>query len=248
MSTDWLLSTDDALSQDPRGPDAEDLAAAALAMARRFASGATLWCAAPSRPWHARRVTSEFARPAEDGGRPLPATTVPDGPLSESLRPLALAGDMLVVISGCDEPSLAGLRQRAQAWGLLTVWIGAGPKPEPGSADYVLWTEGDETAASYGGRVALVIHLLSELTLSCLEHPQLLASKPARCTDEVCITCSDEGRLGEVVAIGVDGSAEVRTPDGLEEVDTTLIETARPGDLVLIHAGLAVALVGGPPR
>ncbi len=68
------------------------------------------------------------------------------------------------------------------------------------------------------------------------------------CTDEVCITCSDEGRLGEVVAIGADGRAEVRTPDGLEAVDTTLIETARPGDLVLIHAGLAVALVDRSPR
>jgi len=248
VSKDGLLATDDALSQDLRGPDAADLAAAALAMACRFASGATLWCAAPSWPWHARQVVSELARPAEDGRRPLPANTVPDGPLSESLRPLARAGDILLVISGSDEPSLAGIRQRAEAWGLLTVWIGAGPRPAPGSADYVLWTDGDETAAAYGGRVALVIDLVSELTLSCLEHPRLLTSGRAACPDEVCITCSDEGRLGEVVAIGADGRAEVRTPDGLETVDTTLIETVRQGDLVLIHAGLAVALVDRSPR
>lgn len=248
MSTDELLATDGALSQDLRGPDAADLAAAALAMACRFASGAELWCAAPSWPWHARRVIAELARPAENGERVLPVTTVPDGSLSESLRPLARAGDILLVISGPDELCLAGIRQRAQAWGLLTVWIGAGPRPEPGSADYVLWNDGDETAAWYGGRVALVIHLLSELTLCCLEHPRLLASEPAACTDEVCTTCSDEGRLGEVVVVGADGHAEVRTPDGLEAVDTTLIETARPGDLVLIHAGLAVTLVDGPPR
>jgi hypothetical protein len=248
VSTDGLLATDDALSQDLRGPDAADLAAAALEMARRFASGATLWCAAPSWPWHAHHVAVELARPTENGKQALPVTTVPDGPFSEILRPLARAGDMLLVISGSDEPSLADIRQRAQAWGLLTVWIGAGPRPEPGSADYVLWTDGDETAASYGGRFALVVHLLSEFTLSCLEHPRLLAPEPAACTNEVCITCSDEGRLGEVVAIGADGRAEVRTPDGLEAVDTTLIEPARPGDLVLIHAGLALALVDRSPR
>ncbi len=46
------------------------------------------------------------------------------------------------------------------------------------------------------GRFVLMYHLLWELTHVCFEHPGLL--KP---TDEetVCVTCGDEGRLGEVV-------------------------------------------------
>ena len=243
MSTDGLLATDDALSQDLRGPDAADLAAAALEMARRFASGATLWCAAPSWPWHAHHVAVELARPTENGKQALPVTTVPDGPFSEILRPLARAGDMLLVVSRSDEPSLAGLRQRAKAWGVLTVWIGAGPKPAPGSADYVLWVDDDETISSYGGRFALVCNLLSELTHVCLEHPGLLGPEQAACKAEVCITCSDEGRIGEVVSVRSDGQARVRTPSGFETVDTSLVDDARAGDLVLIHAGAAVSLV-----
>ena len=42
-----------------------------------------------------------------------------------------------------------------------------------------------------------------------------------------------------------DGGRQVRTPAGLEAVDTTLIDDARPGDLVLIHAGAAVSAGGG---
>ena len=248
VSKDGLPASDEGLSQDLRGPDAADLAAAGLAMARRFAAAATLWCAAPSWPWHAEHAAGEFAEPVEPSKPGLPAVTVPDGPLAESLRPLARSGDMLLVISRRDEPSLAGLRQRAKAWGVLTVWIGAGPRPEPGSADYVLWVDGDETTASYGGRLALVTHVLLGLTRTCLGHPHLLAPEAAACTEEVCITCSDEGRLGEVVTLGADRCAQVRTPDGLEAVDTTLIEGAGPGDLVLIHAGLAVAVVEVSPR
>ncbi len=248
VSTYRLLATDDALSQDLLGPDAADLAAASLAMARRFASGATLWCAAPSWPWHAQHVAVDFVHPVIAGERSLPAVMVSGDHLWESLRPIARAGDMLLVVSRSDEPSVAGLRQRSKAWGVLTVWIGTGPRPEPGSADFVLWVDDDETVSSYGGRFALLYHLLSELTHVCLENPSLLEAEQAVCGDEVCITCSDEGCLGEVVAIRADGRAQVRTPAGLEAVDTTLIDRAHPGDLVLIHAGTAVTLVEGSPR
>ena len=214
-------------------------------MARRFASGATLWCAAPSWPSHAQHVAVEFVHPVIVGKRALPAVMVPGDRLLENLRPLARAGDMLLFVSGSGDPAVAGLRQRARAWGLLTVWIGAGPRPEPGAADYVLWVDDDETISSYGGRLVLVYHLLWELTHVCFEHPGLLKPDPDDCTDEVCITCSDEGRLGEIVSTRSDGRVEVRTPAGLEAVDTTLIGDARPGDLVLIHAGTAVTLVEG---
>ena len=44
------------------GPE-DDLARAALALARRFAAGATLWCVAPAWPEHARHVAVEFVHP-----------------------------------------------------------------------------------------------------------------------------------------------------------------------------------------
>jgi hypothetical protein len=232
-----------ALSQGLSGPDAADLAAASLAMARRFASGATLWCATPSWPWHAQQVAVELAQPMIAGGRALPAVTVPGGQLLEGLRTHARAGDVLLLVARSDEPSAAGLRQRTAAWGVLTVWIGAGPRPLPGAADYVLWMDNDETISSYARRLVPLYRLLWKMTHDQLEHPELLGTEQAGCDDEVCITCSDEGRLGEVVALRSDGQAEVRTPAGVETVDTSLVDDARAGDLVLIHAGAAVSLV-----
>ena len=63
------------------------------------------------------------------------------------------------------------------------------------------------------------------------------------CTDTVCITCSDEGRVGEVIATDTAGRTRVRTARGIEMIDTTIIDPVRPGDLVLIHAGAAIAEV-----
>lgn len=68
---------------------------------------------------------------------------------------------------------------------------------------------------------------------------------PGACTDDVCITCSDEGRIGRVVAPPETlwGPAIVRTERGDEDVDVTLIGEVRPGDVVLIHAGGAISRV-----
>jgi HupF/HypC family len=60
---------------------------------------------------------------------------------------------------------------------------------------------------------------------------------------EVCITCSDEGRLGEVVTPGRDGMAQVRTAAGIEQVATTLVDPVEPGDLLLVHAGMAISTI-----
>lgn len=105
-----------ALSQDLSGPDAADLAAASLAMARRFAHGATLWSAAPSRPWLAAQMAAQLAQPTVAGGRSLPVAVVA-GQLLESLRTRASAGDVLLVVAPPAEPSVMGLSQRAAAWG-----------------------------------------------------------------------------------------------------------------------------------
>ncbi|MDT4939715.1 MAG: hypothetical protein QOG80_3386, partial [Pseudonocardiales bacterium] len=72
--------------------------------------------------------------------------------------------------------------------------------------------------------------------------------RSAECTDEVCITCSDEGRAAEVILgpVGAFGTALVRTANGEEQIDTTLVGAVTPGDLLLVHAGSALIRVGDP--
>ena len=225
------------------GVSADDLAATSLMLARRFAAGATLWCCAPTTPAHARHIAVEFVHPVIVGKKALPAVAVsgPD-PVSQ-LRLLTSSGDVLVAVAAADEPTVADAMRRARAWGVTTIWMGAGPPPEPGAADRILFIDDGDPLATYSGRFVLLYHLLWELTHVCFEHPGLLAEEEPECTDEVCITCSDEGRLGEVVAVTDDGT-EVRTAAGTELVDTTLVGPVEPGDLILVHAGTAITLVG----
>ena len=100
----------------------------------------------------------------------------------------------------------------------------------------MLWLDDPDPLVPATGRFVLLYHLLWELTHVCFEHPGLLTE--AECTDEVCITCSDEGRLGEVV-----GPGRVRTASGVEDVETLLIGQVQPGDLLLVHAGTAIGRV-----
>jgi len=164
-----------------------------------------------------------------------------------SLRALARAGDILLGIGRAADPVLRAAMQRSRAWGLSTLLVGAGPPPEPGAADFVLWVGRDEIAAPYSGQFVFVYHLLWELTHVALEHPGLLLGDE-ECSGPVCVTCADEGRLAEVVRVGSSSTAEARTPTGIEEVDTSLVGTCQPGDLVLVHAGQALTLVAAEPR
>ena len=229
------------------GPFADDLAAASLDMARRFAAGATMWCAAPQWPWHAQHLAVEFFRPAIVGKQALPATTVAGADLVGTLRVVSSPGDLLVVVATADDPAVRAAMRRAPAWGLRSVWIGQGSRPDPGAADHVLWLDEELTPSVYGGGFVLTYHLLSALTHVCLERPGLLVPTvdESEVTEEICITCSDEGRLAEVVATGPGYQARVRTPGGIEVIDTTLIGTPQPGDLVVVHAGSAVTLIEG---
>lgn len=188
--------------------EAEQLAADALVLARRFAAGATLWCVAPGAPHHARHVAVEFVHPVIVGTRSLPAAAVePD-----QVRVLARPGDVLLTI-GDD----AGLGRRCPAWGLEHLHL-----------------DGDDPVLDY--------HLLWELTHVVFEHPGLLV-EPEVCTDEVCITCADEGRVVEVQFV-LDPSTVTGLDDGRTvEVDTTVIGAVAPGDLVLVHAGLALTVL-----
>lgn len=59
-----------------------------------------------------------------------------------------------------------------------------------------------------------------------------------------CITCSDQGILMRVTGLA-DGLAQCTDPDGnLTEIDAELIDGVNTGDVLLVHAGVALARVG----
>ena len=235
----------------PPGP-AEDLASAALSLARRFAAGATMWCVAPTWPAHARHVAVEFVHPVIVGKRALPAVSVDGADAAESVRLLGRPGDVLMVVSTAEDPVASDLVARAEAWGLTSLWLGPGQRPGTGGdgarADHVVWLDGTAPAlAARSGELVLLYHLLWELTHVVFEHPGLV-TESAESTDEVCITCSDEGRVAEVRSVLAEGRIEVLAGGQAEQVDGRLVDDLRPGDLVLVHAGVAVTSLTGRPR
>ncbi|HEY4005603.1 MAG TPA: HypC/HybG/HupF family hydrogenase formation chaperone [Pseudonocardia sp.] len=65
------------------------------------------------------------------------------------------------------------------------------------------------------------------------------------CTDEVCITCSDQAVPVRVTELLADDLALVHTEEGtVEEVSIALVE-AQVGDVLLVHAKEAIARVDG---
>lgn len=211
-----------------------DLAGAALVLARRFAAGATMWCIAPRWEPHAQHVAVEFVHPVIVGKKALPAVALTGPDLVATVRMSARPGDVVLAVAAADQPEVASVMRRAPAWGATTLWIGSGERPAAGAADHVLWLDDPDPRLPATGGFVLLYHLLWELTHVCFEHPGLLVEQ-AECTEEVCITCSDEGRLGEVV-----GPGRVRTAAGVEDVSTVLVDPIAPGDLLLVHAGMAI--------
>jgi hypothetical protein len=213
---------------------------AALALACRFSAGATMWCVAPRWPAHARHVAVEFVHPVIVGKRALPAVAVLDAEPAAVLRTGARSGDVLLAIG--DDPVTADVVRRAPAWGLTSVWIGTGDGP-PARADHALWLSDPDGTAPYDGRLTLVHHVLWELAHVWFEHPGLLAGPPPLDRADVCVTCSDEGRIGEVMALTAGPDVTVRTAEGVEQADGTLAGDLAPGDLVLVHAGAVIAVM-----
>jgi len=225
---------------------AADLSAASLALARRFHHGATMWCLAPQWEPHAHHMAVEFVHPVIVGKRALPAVALTAPDLLAQTRIAARSGDIVIAVAGAADIAVRDIMRRAPAWGALSVWIGSGARPEAGCADHVLWIDDDDPLAPATGRFVLMYHLLWELTHVCFEHPGLLGEPPGDCGQQVCVTCSDEGRLAEVLAspAGAFAQARVRTADGEESVDVTLVSPVAAGDLLLVHAGSAITRVG----
>lgn len=220
---------------------AADLAAAAFTLAKRFAAGATMWSIAPSWEPHALHIAVEFVHPVIMGKRALPAVALTGPDLVDLVRVSVRPGDIVVAVAEADQPDVRSVMRRSPAWGATTIWIGSGARPEAALADHLLWLDDPDPRVPATGGFVLFYHLLWELTHVCFEHSGLL--KP-ECTEEVCVTCSDEGRLGEVVSAPADGLAAVRTARGIEDVITTLIDPVAAGDLVLVHAGTAISRLG----
>ncbi len=225
-----------------------DLAAASLALARRFHAGATLWVLSPEWEPHAHHVTVEFVHPVIMGKHALPAFALTGPDAVAQARVAARPGDVILAVASADDVKIQDVMRRAPAWGAETIWIGFGPRPTPGSADHVLWVESDDPMAAATGRFVLLYHLLWELTHVCFEHPGLLTVPEPECTDEVCITCSDEGRLAEVVEPpeAPFEPALVRLATGEEEVDVSIVGDVRSGDLIIVHAGSALTRLEDP--
>ena len=226
-----------------------DLTATALAMARRFVAGATMWCVAPGREPRARQLAAKFTHQRFPGERALPAFALTGPDLPRQARAVVRSGDLLVAVAVAADAQVAALMRRAPAWGTRTIWIGSGQRPPSDAADHVLWIDDPDSLTPGCGRFEVLCHRLWELTRACSEHPSLTTAMPDRCAAEVCVTCSDEGRLGEVIEplgslidpAGLDNMALVRTADGEEAVDVTLVAPVVLGDLVLVHAGTALA-------
>jgi hypothetical protein len=74
-----------------------------------------------------------------------------------------------------------------------------------------------------------------------------LASEPPRsvprCHEDVCVTCSDEAVAVRVTRLLDDDLALVDTGVGVEEVSVALVD-ARVGEVILVHAKEAIAVVG----
>jgi len=79
-----------------------------------------------------------------------------------------------------------------------------------------------------------------------LKH-ELLPQSLASCELDVeghCITCSDEALEAHVLRVDAEaGLALVTVGDATEEIDITLVESVTPGDLLLVHGGVAIAHV-----
>lgn len=233
------------LPQLDEGP-AENLAAAALSLARRFAAGATLWAVAPEWPSHGRHVAVEFVHPVIVGKRALPSVSIDGSDVVDSLRQLTRQGDILLAVSRADTEGVADLMLRAEAWGLQSVWLGVGPRPSISRADHMVWLESaDPDFEARSGDLVLLYHLLWELTHVVLEHRGLLEPESSVCDEDVCITCSDEGHVTEVRAVLADGRVEVLAAGQVETVDASLVDTVTAGSLLLVHAGVAVTTIVG---
>lgn len=191
------------------------LSAAAITLARTLNAGAPLFVVGESLPVdNAIHFTWENA--------------------THQLREHAVPGASVITLGSTHLIERDRLLRRCPAWGVNAIWIGSDNAPLDGQAIRIDSPDANQTLTA----------VLSETEQARLQ-PELLIPSIVDCTDEVCVTCSDEGRIGEIVSVpnAPFMPAVVRTADGIEEVDVTLVGDVREHDLILIHAGGAIARI-----
>lgn len=160
-------------------------------------------------------------------------------------RELATPGDVIVALGRREDPVAADLAARGRAWGIVSVWLCPGPRPPAGAADHVLTcaTDSDDE----GDTAEAVLAELADAVGRHAARPDLPPPTPpgVECTDDICITCSDEGRWAEIVEPPAEWGepARARTASGVEDVDVTLVGEVARHDLVLVHAGSALSVL-----
>jgi hypothetical protein len=101
----------------------------------------------------------------------------------------------------CGDGKISSLLRRAEAWGLTSVWIGAGAHPPARVADHLLWVDGvDPGGGGDVGRLRAAVPLVWELVHVVFEHPGLFAEPRGvgRTTTPVYepVTCRRGGHVG----------------------------------------------------
>jgi D-sedoheptulose 7-phosphate isomerase len=205
---------------------ASELATACWGMAQRFHRGGKLVIyALPGATFSdAQHNAVEFIHPVLVGKRALPAVSVRE---AGQLDLLAGPDDIRMGITGHDLDELpSGLQvafgDRGTCDAEHAFAVGAG--------DPLVAQEVQETA----------YHELWELVHVFFEHEGLL--QEAGCTEEMCLTCGDVALPAAVVRVqGRQGW--VRTAQGEEDCDLSLVQPVAPGELVLVHGKVALEKV-----
>ena len=222
------------------GEAAPDLAVAALALARRFAAGATLWCWAPGCA-RARAARRRRVRPPGHRGHPCPPRGgVLDDDIVAALRPMARAGDVLLVVAGAD---VARRCHAAAGAGLGPhhIWLGAGARPLAAGADHLLWLSDDPAGRSRrAARARLPRAVGADPRVLRAPGPPRGARGGAGRGLHHLLRRRPAGRGRRQPRRRCRRSAP---PSGIETVSTLLVGPVQPGDLVLVHAGTAITVV-----
>lgn len=205
-------------------------ALAADRLAQHLAAGATRWLLVVDPGLDAFALATALDAAADDPDR----TTHLAGQVGlDRLRHDCTPDDVVVLVA--TEPAARDTSLRLTAWGPTTLLLPLGAtRPEPGLAHLVLPSADDGRAAA--ARLGRIGARLAQRGVAA-------GPPPSGERGETCITCADEAIVAEVATVTDELTVTARTPDGLVEVDTTLVEPPAVHDLLLVHARTAIAVL-----
>ncbi len=237
------------------GDDAEQIARACQAMARRFLAGGKLVVFGNgTSATDAEHIAVEFVHPVIVGKRALPALSLAgdaatitgvaarqgfEEVFAHQVRQLAAPDDIALGVSpdGACINVARGL-EAAKALGCLTVALvggDGGPIARAPFVDHTLVARSDDPQVVKEIHVT-TYHILWELVHVFFEQATTCTPGPPG----QCITCSDQAVAVRVLELRAGDLALVDTGSGTEEVSVALVD-ARVGGRVLVHAGEAIA-------